>query len=434
MMEDYAVADKIVDPPRTFAYSMAVSQLASLASIEDVLTTTGGPTTGEEETGGSSAAPHRPVTLIDLGTCDARTAVPFFRACANRLRGRPGWRPDQPIQVVFEDHRHNDWAPVTSRNLRDELNTTDVPPRRGSPSAGPHRSVSSSSSSPTIFPLLSTTSFFEATVPPNTVDLAFTNCAFHYLSRAPPKARFHKAIRHVTADARRDQKAIAAFRAAARQDWETLLLRRADELRDRGVLVVSNFAWDEDRDFHWGKTDTGASLYEELAACVQDLVDRGRLTVREQRRMTTPAYYRTLREHRAPFDDPDSAVSRAGLRLRTAAINITRCPFRRDLLDRCTGPFTDVDMEEYATRFTRCFRSVTAWEVQRAFDDSNDPDDDAVAHTTPHPSRSADERAAILDEVYRLFADRVKQRPLDFCFDSVMAILVIDKVPKAAAK
>ena len=251
------------DVNTTFAkhlYALAAGQIAWLKSLDDA---------------------SKPAVLLDLGTCDGRSTAPCFRECARHIRERDAGahppRPQRPVVAIFEDHRHNEWSPLLTRDLKHELGEG-------------------------VFPLVSNTSFYEEVTAPGSVDLAFSNCAMHFLASSEPPGTFQKALRHVTADASlaEDAAAIAAFRATAAADWQRLLLCRAAELKPGGRLVVSSFAVDERTGFHWGHGGTGASIYHVLAECVQGLVRDGLLTSAEQRRATSPAYYRSLAEFTAP--------------------------------------------------------------------------------------------------------------------------------------
>lgn len=352
-MENYSLASRIVEPLRDYAYSVGVAEVEKLAASDS------------------------PTTLLDLGTCDGESTVPFFQMCVDRLRSKGA---SGPIVLIFEDHPQNDWVPLMTREL---------------------------DFGPSTFALASNASFFREVAPPSSVDFAFTNCAFHYLSGEPPVNLKH-AVRHVSST---DPEECRAFAEAAASDYRGLLLSRARELKPGGVFVLSNFAWDKERDWHWGKSDRGASLYAELADCLRELVESGDVDEGSFLAATSPAYYRTLEEHTIPFQE--ESVMKAGLRLRSAELRHTRCPLRAEFANRGEN-FTTKDAEEYANTFTECFRSVTVWEVHRACRGGSD--------------RETSAKAKLVDEVYSKFRDRVAKNPLAFAFDTVMAVLIIDKV------
>ena len=152
-----------------------------------------------------------------------------------------------------------------------------------------------------------------------------------------------------------------------------------------------------------------------LAECVQGLVRDGLLTSAEQRRATSPAYYRSLAEFTAPLDDPNSAVSKAGLVLASAEVRHFACPLRAELVAQRAAA-APVDAAAYARTFVEMLRCVTSWEVVRAFGSGSGDE-----------ARPADERQRLVDRVYADFAARVEARPDDFSFDFVLCHMVIEK-------
>ena len=294
-------------------------------------------------------------------------------------RVRAASPPGRPVAVIFEDGPWNDFGALLQLDARTTFGAD-------------------------VYPLVSSINFFRVSVPLVSVHVAVSCAAMHYLSGPPPVLIAEGGLHHT--DASPDEQ--RAFSAQAAADWETLLLARAAELVPGGRLVISNFAIDE-RSGGWflGSTDYGSSVYTELSGCLRS----GRLTAEEFALATSPEYYRTLREHVAPFDDPASPVRRAGLTLVSAEMRNERCALRRRFVD---GGFESA--EAYGRAVASTVGAFTRSKVRRAFDRS---------------TRTADDQAALIDEVYDCFARKVAARPLAFGIDNVMAHLVIAKAAAA---
>ena len=92
-----------------------------------------------------------------------------------------------------------------------------------------------------------------------------------------------------------------------------MLLARAIELAPGGRLVLANFCTDESTGFYLGSTDRGGSLFVEISAALRDMRDGGKLTAAEFASATSPEYYRTMAEHKAPFEAAGTVCSNDGL-------------------------------------------------------------------------------------------------------------------------
>ncbi|MGT2467017.1 hypothetical protein ACVOMV_21995 [Mesorhizobium atlanticum] len=115
------------------------------------------------------------------------------------------------------------------------------------------------------------------------------------------------------------------FRTQALRDWETILLARARELRSGGRLALANFCVDEEGRY-LGHT-TGVDMFDSFARHWRDLVRAGRISETEYVNATFQQFYKTPDEFAAPFRDPASPVSQAGLRLATMFTMVTPCPY-----------------------------------------------------------------------------------------------------------
>merc|ERR1719375_2575147 len=252
---------KIQEDTLAQSYGVAFAQIADLALPEG----------------------SQPVCFLDLGAADGINSIPLFRGLVQQLRKRDA---DRPILLVFEDQQCNDFSRI-------------------------HK-INASEFGSNCYPATSSLGFFECTVPPGTVHLSFSSHSMHYLSGGPPCNLVTAGLKDT--DACGAEK--AAFAAAAAADWEKLLLARAAELAPGGRTVISNLCVDESTGWYYGSTDYGRSLYTELSDCLRSMVADGLLTSTEFEWATSPEYYRTVAELRAPFQDEAGPVRRAGLVLR----------------------------------------------------------------------------------------------------------------------
>ena len=192
-----------------------------------------------------------------------------------------------------------------------------------------------------------------------------------------------------------------AFAAQAAADWETILLHRARELVPGGQLVFANFGIDE-RGRYTGATG-GRNMHETLARHWRALYEDGTITSDELHRATFAQYYRTIAEFRSPFDNPASAVSRAGLMLEHCSTVLTTV----------IEPFTD---GQDAAAFAR--HSVSGL---RAFSESTFLD-------ALEPGRPPTERQAIIDRFYAAYEADVTEAPKAHRREAVHCFMRVVKV------
>jgi hypothetical protein len=234
--------------------------------------------------------------IADFGAADGGTSIGLLRALLTELRARA---PDRPITLTHTDLPYNDFS-ILFRLVHGLLPGREhdgLPDFRG------------------VFHFASGTSFYQQILPDAMLSLGFSANAMHWLSRLPATLADH--VHVATArGAVRD-----AFAAQAAADWETILLHRAHELAPGGQLVFANFCIDE-AGRYVGATG-GRNMYEMLARHWHALHEDGTITSDELHRATFAQYYRTIAEFRSPFDEPASAVSRAGLVLRHCSTALT---------------------------------------------------------------------------------------------------------------
>ena len=77
----------------------------------------------------------------------------------------------------------------------------------------------------------------------------------------------------------------------------------------------------------------GHHMFDNFDKHWRALRDEGIITDIEYEKATFAQYYRDLDEFRAPIDDPDSSVSKAGLRLKSITSRLTKCPYEAAFLN-----------------------------------------------------------------------------------------------------
>ena len=321
--------------------------------------------------------PGRPFVIADFGAADGGTSLDLMRRLAAAIR-EP--EPEREIEIVYTDLPHNDFS--TLFRLTQGL--------LGADGRAPLAEI------PNLHILGSGTSFYRQVVGTGTLSLGFSATAMHWLSRRPCMIKDH--VQAVgAAPAERD-----AFRAQALADWEAILLARARELRPGGRLVLANFCIDE-AGRYLGHTG-GIDMFDCFARHWRDLLDAGRIGAAEFVNATLQQFYKTPEEFAAPFRDPASAVSRAGLSLAHISTMVTPCPFAEAFR-------TQRDAAAFAKAYVPTLRSWTETTFGGALD----------------PARPAAERAAILDAFYGAYEAAVARAPEGHGMDYVHCVMEIAK-------
>jgi len=326
-------------------------------------------------------------TLVDYGTADAGTSMPLLKELVVTLRSA---EPDTPIAVVYEDQSTNDWNSVFAR-VHNRL--LGAEPSYLADGAGAGK----------VFVFASGESFYAQCSPDATVDLGFSATAMHWLTAAP--ARMPDALfAALTADAA----AAEAYRAQARADWRTIMLQRARELKPGGALVVANFTVDDGGRFLGNSQHAARSMFDMFTELWASMATEGLITRAEFEATNFPIFYRSLAECREPFDDPESPISTAGLRWVSGSTDLVRCPYHVRWLAEGGDPLA------HARRFVPTTRT---W--------SNS----TFASGLDARTRSAAERAALVEMLFERYAQRVAAAPAEHAMDYVHAYLHLAKGP-----
>jgi len=319
--------------------------------------------------------PTRPFTLTDMGCADGGTSLDMVRSAAAAVRAR--W-PRRAVWVVYADQPRNDYNSLfqlihgltPNRTYMDEIEDVHV--------------------------LASASTFYRQIVPTGTLDLGFSATAMHWLSRKPCDL-----AQHVHAVGARKPE-LRTFAEQGRQDWETILLQRAEEMVPGGRLVLVNFCKDE-AGCYLGNT-SGVNMFDTFNALWKRFADQGIVSSHEYLNMTFPQYYRTVEEFTQPLLDQRGLVYRAGLRLEQCKTRIVPCPFAAEFREHG-------DVERFAHDYIPTLRSWTESTFMGALS----------------AGRSLDERKRIIDRYYDAYQELVRDNPAGHRMDYVHAYMTISK-------
>ena len=314
-------------------------------------------------------------TFSDMGCADGGTSLGLWHAVVDALRETD----DTDIQVVYADQANNDFNALV-KILHGHTQFDSYLP-----------------GSKNVHVLESGSSFYSSILPANTLHLGFSATAMHWLSKKPCDITSHVHMVGATGSE------LATFAAQAAADWQTILLHRARELVSGGKLVLVNFCKDQDGRY-LGNTG-GVNMFDQFNRNWQAMVQDGVITEEEYTAMTLPQYYNTVDEFSAPLQDPTSAVYKAGLRLVDIETAVVACPFAEDFKQHG-------DAGKFAKAYIPTIRS---WNESTYLGGLS-------------TSRSAAERADIIESYYGLYQQQVVDNPHEHGMGYVHAYTTIEKV------
>jgi hypothetical protein len=321
--------------------------------------------------------PGEAFSIADFGAADGGTSMDMIRRLIGAIRER---EPQRQIALAYTDLPHNDFSALF------RLTQGLIGERTQAPLA----------EIPGVFISAAGTSFYRQIFPDASLALGFSATAMHWLSRRPCLIADH--VQAVgAAPAEREQ-----FRAQSLADWETILLARARELKPGGRLVLANFCIDEEGRYLGHTTDV--DMFDSFARRWRDLYRAGRIGQAEYENATFQQFYKTPTEFAAPFRDPASAVSRAGLRLESLFTMVTPCPYAEAF--EAHG-----DAAAFAKAYVPTLRSWSETVFAGALD----------------PARPQTERTALLDAFYGAYEADVAAAPHGHRMDYVHCVAEIAK-------
>ncbi|XP_014679553.1 PREDICTED: uncharacterized protein LOC106819427 [Priapulus caudatus] len=201
------------------------------------------------------------------------------------------------------------------------------------------------------------------------------------------------------------------FKRQAAEDWETILVHRARELRPGGRLVIVPFATDKDKQYTGNTKRIKCNGYNLLSKKCRELVNRGVITKEEFQNMNHNAYYRTEEELEEPLINVDSPVYKLGLRLVSIEVKQVNCYFHDRWVE--SGDNGDIaDARAHAKSYVCTFRIWAHSDLLHGLSDS----------------RSPEEKANILDAFFQSFEDAVAENPRDHGKDYIVAYVHMRKL------
>ena len=242
------------------------------------------------------------------------------------------------------------------------------------------------------------TGFHEQLLTNASLHLGFSATAMHYVSVKPMEIPNH--VHAACADINSQ----TAFAKQAAVDWQNILLARAAELVPGGRFICLNFGVDAEGRY-LGNTG-GKHMFDHFHKFWKALYEKGRITKSEYEGATFVQYYRTMEEFCAPFLDPNSDVSRAGLVLKSSFAKLTKCPYEAAFRD-AGGKMSS---REYAENLIPTMRS---WSE--------------TVFKTALKGRESSEIKKIVDDFYQAYSDEVAANPEGHAMDYVHIILDIEK-------
>lgn len=315
--------------------------------------------------------------VADFGAADGGTSLDLMKRIVTAVRTGAD---EMPISITYTDLPHNDFS-VLFRRVHGLLDAPDPAPLGRTDK---------------LYTFASGTSFHRQILPDETLSLGFSATAMHWLSGRPGTIADH--VQAVGADARERE----AYREQAAADWDAILLARSRELVPGGKLVFANFCVDEEGRY-LGNTG-GVNMFDTFARHWRDLMTSGTITEGEYRNGTLQQFYRSPDEFAAPLRNPNSAVSRAGLRLDHLSTRVTACPY-------ATAFKAHGDAAAFARAYIPTLRSWTESTFLSALD----------------PSRSQEQRQAIVDGFYDAYQSGVAANPAGHGMDYVHCFMVVIK-------
>ncbi len=318
-----------------------------------------------------------PFTIADYGAADGGTSIDMMRKAVARIHQTA---PNRQIAITYTDLPHNDFS-VLFQLLQGLL-----PVHKDNPLG----------QQPNVFTFGAGTTFYRQIFPDSTVSLGFSATAMHWLSKLPLQIADHP---HAVGSDPEERKLL---RQSALADWDTILLHRAREMIPGGKFVFANFCEDE-KGYYLGHTG-GVNMHDTFAKHWRNLLRDGTITEAEYKRANFVQFYKTKEEFVAPFEDPNSAVSKAGLVLEKVFTRTTGCPYAAEYRQKR-------DPAAFAKSYVPTLRSWSESTFMGGL----------------HPNRPQQERMAIINRFYDAYEAEVAAAPEGHAMDYVHCFMVVAK-------
>ena len=316
--------------------------------------------------------------FADFGAADGGTSAEMWHHVIASLRNKGD---NRPVEILYTDLPSNDFSTLfkTMQGMQEQ---TDFAYQDKFENVFVHGCG---------------TGFHRQLMASNSLSFGFSATAMHYVSAKPCEIADHVHMVGASQDER------TAFAAQAAADWERILLARATEMMDGGRLVVMNFGIDE-HGRYLGNTG-GQNMFDRFCHHWRQLMDDGVITRDEFIRASFAQHYRTIDEFTAPFTTPDSAVSKAGLKLVSARTQLTKCPYRK--------AFEADDTMDAASFAGQLIPTTRSWSE--------------TVFSTALAGRPAAEITEIVDQFYGAYEAEVAASPDGHAMDYIHIIMEIEK-------
>ncbi len=322
----------------------------------------------------------QPLHIADFGAADGGTSKKAIYKTVSALRKRFS---DQQILVTYTDLPSNDYSNLFKNMLgitSDQENNYMV-------------------DFPDVFLNAVGIGFHHQLMPDASLDIGFSATAMHYVSEKPCEIEDH--VHMVGASGA----TLAAYAKRAAQDWESILLARAKELRPGGRLVFMNFGKDE-QGRYLGHTG-GVNMFDTFYALWSGMHTEGLITSEEHKNASFSQYYRSVEEFCLPFMDQDSTVSKAGLKLVSHHTGVIKCPYQAAF----NAAKDTMSNRQFAQSYIPTLRS---WS-------------ETVFLNALMTTREQSERSDLIDLFYQRYEDMVSENPEGHAMDYVHCYLAIEK-------
>ena len=210
----------------------------------------------------------RPIVIVDYGAGTGHNSVLPICAAISVLRKRT--RPEHSVLVTHTDVPENDFTALFRTLSEDPDSYLKRDPASFGSAVG--------------------RSYYSQILPSNSVNLAWSSWALHWLSRVPMPVGDH-----LLAAYSGDAAVRTAYAKQAAHDWHEFVAFRGRELSPGGRLVVMAMGVDDDGELGFQPLVT--ALVDTLA----DLVAAGVLTDEERQAMSIPIVGRSAKDFESPF-------------------------------------------------------------------------------------------------------------------------------------
>jgi len=323
---------------------------------------------------------HPILKLADFGSADGGTSQEMWSNLIDKIRNA---NDNRQIEILYTDLASNDFSTLfrTIQGLQGDSN------------------LAFQNKYSNIFVHGCGTGFHKQLMSDNSLSLGFSATAMHYVSEKPCQILNHV---HMTGATKEEKE---KFKYQASQDWESILLNRAKELSSGGRFICLNFGIDE-KGRYLGNTG-GHCMFDKFSYHWKSLEKKGIISQDEFIAATFTQHYRTIEEFTKPFDEPNSEVSKAGLRLKSCATKFTDCPYKVYYEKNKNS----MSAKEFAKSLIPTLRSWSETVFQTAL-----------------IGRDDNEINSIVDQFYNSYQQEIEDNPQGHAMDYIHIIMDIEKV------